>query len=125
MKQLLRPIADDWVSACVQKGLASGEGLIWAVRDPIFKEEPIKDKGKLTGYQTVKTDSGIADKRLLILASEFSEILTIAKREGNTLSQIIRDCWIRAIYETCQRHPQREQPARMFRLWAISQNENS
>jgi len=71
-------------------GLASGEGLIWAVRDQIEKQEAIKEKGKVTGYQTVIADEGIADKRLLVVEAEFAQVLKLASRENNILSSVIR-----------------------------------
>jgi len=74
-------------------GLSTGEGLIWAVRDPIQKQEPIRDKGKVTGYQTVIVDEGVADKRLLVVEEEFSRSLKCANRENNTLSAVFRQAF--------------------------------
>jgi Protein of unknown function (DUF3987) len=80
-------------------GLSSGEGLIWAVRDPTFKKEPIreggkgKSKGRITGYQQVEVDAGVADKRLLVLESEFASVLKVIARERNTLSATMRQAW--------------------------------
>ena len=36
---------------------------------------------------------GVGDKRFLALEPEFSKSLAAMKREGNTLSQVIRDAW--------------------------------
>ena len=48
-----------WADNHVVAGLSSGEGLIWAVRDQIEKQEPIRDKTKtITGYQSVIADHG-------------------------------------------------------------------
>jgi hypothetical protein len=77
----------------VLNGLSSGEGLIWAVRDPIEKKEPVKEKGVITGYQTVITDHGVSDKRLMIIESEFAAPLRMTKRDGNTLSTTLRLAW--------------------------------
>ena len=75
-------------------GLSSGEGLIWAVRDQIEKQEPIGDKAKMiTGYQCVITDQGVADKRLLVIEPEFASVLRVAGRDGNTLSTVYRQAW--------------------------------
>ena len=38
-------------------------------------------------------DSGAADKRLLILESEFANALAVMERPGNTLSPVIRNAW--------------------------------
>lgn len=77
----------------VQSGLSSGEGVIWAVRDPIKKTEPIKENKQIIDYREVVTDPGIEDKRLLVMESEFASTLRVLNREGNTLSPVIRDAW--------------------------------
>lgn len=78
----------------LRSGLSSGEGLIWAVRDPISKEEPIKDRGRRTGaYETVVVDQGTKDKRLIVLETEFASTLKVMGREGNSLSAVIRQAW--------------------------------
>lgn len=82
-----------WVSARVLAGLSSGEGLIWHVRDAIEKQEPIRDKGRVTGYETVLADPGEPDKRLFVTEEEFAGTLRVLGREGNTLSAIIRQAW--------------------------------
>jgi len=85
----------DWASDRVKSGLSSGEGLIWQVRDAIYKKEPEKDdKARRTGgYVDVCVDPGVADKRLLAQEPEFSTVLRMTDREGNTLSAIIRKAW--------------------------------
>jgi hypothetical protein len=45
-----------WKKQCITTGLSSGEGLIWAVRDPVEVLEPVKDKGKIVSYQNVVKD---------------------------------------------------------------------
>ena len=77
----------------VTGGCGSGEGLIAAVRDRTTKREPIKVKGKVTGYQEVEADAGVSDKRLLVYESEFASVLKVATREGNLLSVVIRQAW--------------------------------
>ncbi len=74
-------------------GLSTGEGLIWTVRDPVEKQEPIKEGKHVTGYQTVITDHGVSDKRLLVMEPEFARVLQSAKRESNTLSAVFRQCF--------------------------------
>lgn len=82
-----------WKADCITNGLSSGEGLIWAVRDPVETTEPVKENGKITGYQIVIKDSGVSDKRLLVTEPEFAQMLKVLKREGNTLSPIVRQAW--------------------------------
>lgn len=63
-------------------GLSSGEGVAWAIRDP--KEADANGKG---------ADQGVKDKRLLVIESEFANVLAQVKREGNILSATIRNLW--------------------------------
>jgi hypothetical protein len=87
-------IADpDWRKHRVIPGLSSGEGLIHSVRDPLETQEPVKEKGKVVSYQMVVTDHGVADKRLLVLETEFGSVLQVLAREGNTLSSVLRTAW--------------------------------
>lgn len=94
--QVRRPFAlvdPAWEDKCIQSGLSSGEGLIWAVRDPIQRKEPIKERGRVVDYQEVIVEHGVDDKRLLDIEAEFSNTLKVADRQGNTLTGIIRQAW--------------------------------
>tara|TARA_Y100001972_G_scaffold104724_1_gene131816 strand:+ start:36 stop:908 length:873 start_codon:yes stop_codon:yes gene_type:complete len=42
---------------------------------------------------TEVTDVGISDKRLLVVEEEFSKVLKQGKRDGNTLSETLREAW--------------------------------
>ncbi len=74
-------------------GLSTGEGLIAAVHDPTYRKEAIKEGGRVVDYQDVMTDEGVADKRLLVVESEFGRTLRALRREGNTLSPVMRQAW--------------------------------
>jgi hypothetical protein len=102
--QLMGHADDAWVQKCIAGGMSSGEGLIWAVRDPIEKKEPVKHKGRVTGYQTVIADEGVADKRLLADESEFAQVLKVLQREGNSLSPVIRQSWDTGRLRTLTKH---------------------
>ena len=65
-------------------GLSSGEGLIYAVRDPVTARKKDED---------VIVDPGVADKRLLLLETEFSAVLKQFGRDKNILSNIVRQAW--------------------------------
>lgn len=93
VRRLFRIVDETWATRRIATGLSSGEGLIWAVRDPIEKQQPIRDRGKITGHETVVSDAGEPDKRLLVMESEFSSPIKVMGREGNTLSPIIRAAW--------------------------------
>jgi hypothetical protein len=92
--RIFKIIDESWAKDCIHSGLSSGEGLVWAIRDEIVKTEPIKKKGGIiNGYQEVISDPGISDKRLLAVESEFASVLQVMKRDGNTLSALIRNAW--------------------------------
>lgn len=93
VNRLAKNVDELWASNCIKSGLSSGEGLIWAVRDLIEKQEPVREKGRVKEYQTVIADAGVEDKRLLVLEAEFASVLRVMARETNTLSAIIRQGW--------------------------------
>lgn len=90
VKAVLRDVDEAWAATRLLSGLASGEGLIWAVRNEI-KGFVKNTNGREPEEQTI--DPGEADKRLLVMESEFSRVLQTAERQGNTLSAVLRDSW--------------------------------
>jgi hypothetical protein len=66
---------DPTIQQRILTGLSSGEGLIWAVRDPTTQ------------------DPGIADQRLLVIEPEFASVLKASAREISTLSPTLRSAW--------------------------------
>lgn len=93
VRAALRLCDQEWAASRILSGLSSGEGLIWAVRDPITKHEAIRERGRVVGYQDVEVDAGVLDKRLLVFEAEFASVLRQLERDGNTLSPIIRQAW--------------------------------
>jgi hypothetical protein len=67
--------ADPSFPARTSTGLSSGEGLIWALRDP-------------SG-----ADPGAKDPRLLVVEAEFASVLKAIARDINTLSPVLRSAW--------------------------------
>lgn len=63
--------------------LSSGEGLLYRIRDA-------SDESDESGEPF---DSGVEDKRLIVLDGEFAGALKAMKRESNTLSAILRSAW--------------------------------
>jgi hypothetical protein len=92
IERLFKSVDPTWASR-IMSGLSSGEGLIWAVHDPIEKTEPVKEKGRVVEYQKVIVDTGVEDKRLLVVETEFASVLRVLQRDGNILSAIIREAW--------------------------------
>lgn len=65
--------------------LATGEGLIHQVRDA----HVYPPQGRTPGH----TDPGVVDKRLFLAVSEFAGPLAQFRREGSTLSAVLRDAY--------------------------------
>ena len=95
--RVIRQADEEWFANRVTSGLVSGEGLTWQVRDRIVKEEAVHEGGRKNGkvidYQDVIEDSGVADKRLLVFETEFSSVMKCKSRDGNTLSETMRQAW--------------------------------
>lgn len=92
-KRLYHAVDSGWVDERMESGLSSGEGLIWAVRDPIEKQERVSKRNEPPRYETVIVDPGIEDKRLVVVEAEFASTLRMLSREGNSLSGVIRKAW--------------------------------
>ncbi len=92
---LFQQIDAAWSGNCVQSGLSSGEGLIFAVRDAIYRAARPSKKGTITSNDgnIAVVDRGIEDKRLLVVEPEFAQCLKVMSREGNILSTVIRQSW--------------------------------
>jgi hypothetical protein len=93
IKYLFSMIDGEWSRNRIKTGLSTGEGLIFNVRDPIYKTEPVREGKKIVDYQQVMVDPGEDDKRLLVIEPEFASTLTVMGREGNTLSAVMRQAW--------------------------------
>jgi hypothetical protein len=68
VKNVLSDLDDLWLTTRVKSGVVSGGGIIEAFRDD-------------------------DDKRLLLIEGEFGQVLQSMKREGNTVSVILRQAW--------------------------------
>src|SRR5262249_41459352 len=93
VSRVLGAVDPAWSSTRMMSGAASGEGLIWAVRDEHRERVAIRDKGRVVDYEEVITDQGEKDKRLLVAEPEFARLLQVTERETNTLSAVIRQSW--------------------------------
>lgn len=92
VRALFAEIDPEWERTRITEGLSSGEGLIWNVRDPIWKAKTDRKTGTT---EDVLEDPGVEDKRLLMIESEFAGVLKMLAREGNSLSPILRRAWDR------------------------------
>jgi hypothetical protein len=123
---VLSPCDPEWALHSVKGGLTSGEGLIWEVRDEIWKKEAVREKGQPVRYEEVMVDGGISDKRLMAVETEFGGTLKILTREGNTLSAVIRQCWDNGILRTITKNnPARATDAHVSIVAHITEQEVS
>lgn len=83
VRQVLTEADERWTRDRIMGGLSSGEGVVHQVRDA---------QG---GEDDDDADQGVTDKRLLVVESEFAQVLRVMRREGNTLSPILRNLWDR------------------------------
>lgn len=77
--QALREMDEAFAPQVHRGGLSSREGLVALMHD---------------GYRQGRQDvPAIEDKRLWVIESEFANVLHQGRRDGNTLSAALRDCW--------------------------------
>jgi hypothetical protein len=74
-RYIFNNIESVWSNGRILSGMTSGEGLIYQIRD---------QNGD---------DLGESDKRLLLCEEEFAFALQAMKRDGNTLSPVLRQAW--------------------------------
>jgi hypothetical protein len=107
VEALLAAVDAGFAERCLSSGLASGEGLIWEVRDPVDER-----------------DGGANDKRRLILESEFAQVLKVLAREGNTLSPVVRNAWDGKTLQTMAKNtPVRSRDAHVAIVGHITKDE--
>ena len=77
--QAMREMGESFAPQIHRGGLSSREGLVALMHD---------------GYRQSRQDvPAIEDKRLWVVESEFANVLHQGRRDGNTLSAALRDCW--------------------------------
>ena len=77
----MRSVDPDWERDHIATGLSSGEGLIHMLRDVPENDSSPEDEPLLL------------DKRLLMEQGEFASVLKMLTRDGNILSDILRQMW--------------------------------
>jgi hypothetical protein len=96
---LYRQINPAWSRHHIRSGLHSGEGLIYAVRDELTRIDPQNPLGPPI---VVHTESDT--KNILVIETEFSVPLTRMQVPGNTLGDLLKQCWDGGLLETLTRH---------------------
>lgn len=85
-KRVVELAAPEWAASCVKTGLSSGEGLVYALRDPC-------ETGKVDRDGDPIVDPGAADKRLFVAEPELARTMRAAGRQGSILSAVLRMAW--------------------------------
>ncbi|MFD8697586.1 DUF3987 domain-containing protein [Kitasatospora purpeofusca] len=76
VRRLFKAAVPDFIACNTRSGLSSGEGLIEMVRDGDGDKDP-----------------GVTDKRLWVVESEYGVTMARGRREGSSLSGILRQAW--------------------------------
>lgn len=69
----------------ITSGISSGEGIVYAVRDPRWDND---EDGNW-----VIVDNGVDDKRLLLAEPELAQLFEVSRRSGNIISSMVRQAW--------------------------------
>lgn len=101
--------APGWLKTCATSGAVSGEGLLWDVRDAVYRPLAPKDNGPTAEdlpdeLQGEAVDPGVADKRRLWLSAEFAGLLKAVERRDNTLSATLRELWDTGTHRTAAKN---------------------
>lgn len=89
-RSILREVDEDFDRRNIASGLSSGQGLIENIRDPLVASATPRPEGK---PGVGKEDTGVADKRLLVIESEIASAFRQMDAKGNTLSATLRQAW--------------------------------
>jgi hypothetical protein len=81
VREVMSAVDPRWAGERIVTGLSTGEGILFSIRDAV-----VNGDGE-------EIDSGVADKRLLVLEPEFASPLRHIERPGNILSSTIRALW--------------------------------
>jgi hypothetical protein len=108
--RIFEQVDADWVGKH-RSGLGSGEGVIWYVRDPQIEGDSM-------------VDEGVIDQRMWVYEGEFASALAVMRREGNTLSPVIRNAWDgKPLRSTVKNSPAASTGAHISILGDITQDE--
>jgi hypothetical protein len=81
VESLFYAVDYEWITKSAEGGYQSGESVVTAIRDAKVPPKGGEPFGE------------VKDKRLLIVEEEFGRLLSVATRDKNTLSHILRNAW--------------------------------
>jgi hypothetical protein len=106
---VLDSLDDPWARYRIMSGLSSGEGLIAAVADPDESGTNLPPQRR--------------DRRLMVIEEEFARTLTACRRDGSTLSAILRQAYDTGDLAVLTKAPQRATGAHIGLLGHITVEE--
>lgn len=92
--RLMKAADPDWEAEAIAYGLSSGEGLVDRVKDG-----EADDSGEQGHFEFVMREA----KRLFCVETEFAKPIVAMRREGNTLSPLLRSAWDAQVLEVLTR----------------------
>lgn len=90
IKPILKALDEPWSTKNIHRGLVSGEGLIYHVRNPRWEAKDVKE-GEEPSRKLV--EEGVLDKRMLVIEEEFAQAIKAMNRKENTLNPTLRQAW--------------------------------
>jgi Protein of unknown function (DUF3987) len=98
VERLFALIDPAWRTNIRAGGLSTGEGVISAVHDAVYARQKTEK-----GYIDVVTEPDVVDKRLFVRQTELHGALQNMRKEGNTLSSVLREAWDKGELSTLTR----------------------
>lgn len=108
VKMLMEQADRRWSEHGIANGLSSGEGLIYKLQQ-IRENDALKALADGSLTEELSEESNIVAgssrvPRLLVMEPELANVLKVIKREGNTLSPVIREAWDNGALQTLTRN---------------------
>lgn len=89
VEHLFKTVWTEDLEVRIKRGLSSGEGLIFSLRDPVYGIREDK-KGE---QKTILLDQGVENKNAIFYEEEFSRVLKNSKRDTNNITEVIREAY--------------------------------
>jgi len=96
VKMLMEQADPKWAEHSIANGLSSGEGLIQKLQNLKDHVEFEDFTNRVLAEETLaegEANKAVKVSRLLVMEPELANVLKVIKREGNTLSPVIREAW--------------------------------
>lgn len=89
-ERIFRHVFPEWSEGAFCSGMATGQGLVHWVRDPVVSKRKNEETDEV---EEIVIDPGVEDKRKIFVEEEFAQILSNMRTLEATLSAMIRKAW--------------------------------